>query len=295
VHKNGSIVILETNGAPIVNDKGNLCGYRGAYRDITERRKAENALEKLNKDLEVTIRELSRSNRQLKDFVHVAAHDLKTPVRGIGTLADWIIGDYGDKLDEEGRENIRLLKARVIRIDELIDGMLQFSKIARNRQNEQETDLNSLVSEVIERIKPGNDIEIAVDSLPRVTCEQEHIVQVFENLLSNAVAFMDKPKGLIKVGCVEQGDFWRFYIQDNGPGIEKKHWERIFKMFQTLPSTEEPGTAGIGLTIARKIVEIYGGKIWVESQPGQGSTFFFTFPKQCEESVYADTKADTAC
>ncbi|MGA2172650.1 MAG: PAS domain S-box protein [Sedimentisphaerales bacterium] len=256
---------------------------------------AEEAVENLNKNLKSTIQELSRSNRQLQDFVHVAAHDLKTPVRGIGTLADWIVGDYGDKLDEGGRENIRLLKARVIRIDNLIDGMLQFSKIARNRQNEQETDLNSLVSEVIERIKPGNSIEIAVDSLPKVTCERGHMVQVFENLLANAVAFMDKPKGLIKVGCVEQGDFWRFYIRDNGPGIEKKHWERIFKIFQTLPTKDEPDTAGIGLTITRKIVEIYGGKIWVESQLGEGSTFFFTFPGQREKAIYANTKADTAC
>jgi signal transduction histidine kinase len=131
--------------------------------------------------------------------------------------------------------------------------------------------------------------------LPGVTCEQEHISRVFENLLSNAVAFMDKPKGLIKVGCVEQGDFWRFYICDNGPGIEQKYFERIFRIFQTLPTKDEPDTAGIGLAIARKVVEIYGGKIWVESQPGVGSTFFFTFPKQRKESVYADTKAHTAC
>ena len=280
---------------PIKDTDGSINRLLAVSRDITERRRAEKVVENLNKDLKSTIALLTQSNRQLQDFVHVAAHDLKTPVRGIGTLADWIVGDYGDKLDDGGRENIRLLKARVIRIDNLIDGMLQFSKIVRNRQNEQETDLNSLVSDVIERIKPGNSIEIAVDSLPRVTCEREHMVQVFENLLSNAVAFMDKPKGLIKVGCVEQGDFWRFYVRDNGPGIEKKHWERIFKIFQTLPTKDEPNTAGIGLTITRKIVEIYGGKIWVESQPGEGSTFFFTFPGQREEAIYANTKADTAC
>jgi PAS domain S-box-containing protein len=295
VRRDGTKLFVSESAFAVRDEHGNVLYYEGTAEDITEHKKAKEALGKLNQDLQSAIDELSRSNRQLQDFVHVAAHDLKTPVRGIGTLADWIVGDYGDKLDEEGRENIRLLKARVIRIDNLIDGMLQFSKIARNRQNEQETDLNSLVSDVIERIKPGNSIEIAVDSLPRVTCEREHMVQVFENLLSNAVAFMDKPKGLIKVGCVEQGDFWRFYVRDNGPGIEKKHWERIFKIFQTLPVKDEPDTAGVGLTITRKIVEIYGGKIWVESQPGQGSTFFFTFPGQREEAIYANTKADTAC
>jgi len=261
--------------------------------EALDRTKAERALEKLNKDLEAAVAELSRSNRQLQDFVHIAAHDLKTPVRGIGTLADWIVSDYGDKLDEHGREQVRLLKIRVVRIDKLIDGMLQFSKITRTRQKEQEADLNSLLPQIIKEMKLPDNIEIAVDSLPDVTCEHEHISQVFQNLLSNAVTFMDKPKGLIKVGCVEQGDFWRFYICDNGPGIEQRYFERIFKIFQTLPKKDEPETAGIGLAIVRKTVEIYGGKIWVESQPGSGSTFFFTFPKQ--RSVYANTKTHTAC
>ena len=295
VHKNGSIVILETNGSPIVNDKGKLCGYRGAYRDITERTKAEQSLEKLNKDLEAAVQELSRSNRQLQDFVHIAAHDLKTPVRGIGTLADWIISDYGDWFDEQGREQIRLLKARVIRIDKLIDGMLQYSKLVRTKQKEGQVDLNALVSEVIDRMKPPNNIEIAMDSLPGVACEYEHLELVFQNLLTNAVTFMDKTKGLIKVGCVEQGDFWRFYVSDNGPGIDQKYFDKIFKIFQTLPMKDEPETTGIGLAVARKIVELYGGKIWVESQPGSGSTFFFTFPRHIEKPVYAKAKANTAC
>jgi PAS domain S-box-containing protein len=262
--------------------------------EAMERKKAEQKLEKVNKDLKATVAELSQSNRQLQDFVHVAAHDLKTPVRGIGTLADWIVSDYGEKFDEQGREQVRLLKARVVRIDQLIDGILQFSKLVRTRQNEEQVNLNTLVAEVITKIRLADNIEIAVDSLPAVTCEEEHVLLVFQNLLSNAVKFMDKPKGLIKVGCVEQGDFWKFYICDNGSGIEKKHFERIFRIFQTLPRKDEPETAGIGLAVARKIVELYGGKIWVESQSGSGSTFFFTFPKKQEESVYANSKTHNA-
>jgi PAS domain S-box-containing protein len=262
--------------------------------EAAERKKAERALEKLNRNLEATVAELSQSNRQLQDFVHVAAHDLKTPVRGIGTLADWIVSDYGEKFDEQGREQVRLLKSRVVRIDQLIDGMLQFSKLVRTRQNEEQVNLNMLAADVISKIAPADNIEIAVDSLPTVTCEYENISQVFQNLLSNAVTFMDKPRGLIKVGCVEQGDFWKFYICDNGPGIEKKHFDRIFRIFQTLPRKGEPETAGIGLAITRKIIELYGGKIWVESLPGSGSTFFFTFPKNKEEPVYANAKTDNA-
>ena len=263
--------------------------------EATERTKAEQALEKLNKDLEAAVQELSRSNRQLQDFVHIAAHDLKTPVRGIGTLADWIINDYGDRFDEQGREQIRLLKARVVRIDKLIDGMLQFSKIVRTKQKERQVDLNTMLSDIIRGITPPDNIEIAVDSLPGVTCEYEHLELVFQNLLTNAVTFMDKTKGLIKVGCVEQGDFWKFYVCDNGPGIDQKYFDKIFKIFQTLPRKDEPETAGIGLAVVKKIVELYGGKIWVESQPGSGSTFFFTFPRHIEEPVYANAKANTAC
>ena len=106
---------------------------------------------------------------------------------------------------------------------------------------------------------------------------------------------MDKTKGLIKVGCVEQGDFWKFYVNDNGPGIEQRYFDKIFRIFQTLPRQDEPETAGIGLAVVKKIVELYGGKIWVESQPGSGSTFFFTFPRHIEEPVYAKAKANTAC
>jgi PAS domain S-box-containing protein len=263
--------------------------------EAAERSKAEQALEKLNKDLEDAIQELSRSNRQLQDFVHIAAHDLKTPVRGIGTLADWIISDYGDHFDEQGREQIRLLKTRVIRIDKLIDGMLQFSKLARTKEKERQVNLNAMLSDIIREITPPDNVKIAMDSLPGVACEYEHLELVFQNLLTNAVSFMDKTKGLIKVGCVEQGDFWKFYVCDNGPGIEQRYFDKIFRIFQTLPRKDEPETAGTGLAVAKKIIELYGGKIWVESQPGSGSTFFFTFPRQTEEPVYAKAKANTAC
>jgi PAS domain S-box-containing protein len=264
-----------------------------SFVDITEQKKTEQLMEKLNKDLELTVAELSRSNRQLQDFVHIAAHDLKTPVRGIGTLADWIIGDYGDKLDEHGKEQIRLLKFRVTRINKLIDGMLQFSKIARTDSQEKMIDLNMMLNQVVIELNAPKNMEIAVDSLPGIYCEHEHIAQVFQNLLSNAITFMDKPNGLIKVGCVTQGSFWKFYVSDNGPGIEQRHYDKIFGIFQTLPKKQEPETAGIGLAVAKKIVELYGGKIWVESQPGKGSTFFFTIPCRQEELVYANSKTNT--
>jgi two-component system sensor kinase FixL len=283
--------IIKTVVTIMLNGKPHLLE---SFVDITEQKKAEQAMEKLNKDLEKTVAELSRSNMQLQDFVHIAAHDLKTPVRGIGTLADWLISDYGNKLDEHGKEQIRLLKNRVTRINKLIDGMLQFSKIVRAQDQEKSVNLNALLNHLVRELNVPQNIKIAVDTLPEVFCEYEHIAQVFQNLLSNAITFMDKPKGLIKIGCVEQGHWWKFHVSDNGPGIEKKYFEKIFGIFQILPSKAEPETAGIGLAVAKKIVELYGGKIWVESQLGKGSSFFFTLPAQQEEFVYANAKTNSA-
>lgn len=262
--------------------------------EAAEHKKAEEAIVKLNKDLEATIHELSRSNSQLQDFVHIAAHDLKTPLRGIGTLTDWLENDYGDKFDERGRKNIQLLKTRVIRIDNLIDGILRFSKITKNRKNESSTNLNALLARLTSEIQPPDNITIAVDSMPNIVCEPDHIASLFQILLSNAISFMDKSKGVIKVGCIEQDESWKFYVNDNGPGIERRYFEKIFRIFQTLPKYGEPQTPGIGLAIAKKIVELYGGRIWVESQPDSGSTFFFTLPKRQEEHIYAEAKTITS-
>ena len=128
---------------------------------------------------------------------------------------------------------------------------------------------------------PPENISITIeDNMPIIKCAETHVMQVFQNLLSNAIKYMDKPKGQIKVGCVEQDGFWKFSIADNGPGIEEKNFEKIFKMFQALSVSEEFEGTGVGLTVAKKIVELYGGNIWVESEIGKGSTFFFTLPKQ---------------
>jgi signal transduction histidine kinase len=133
-------------------------------------------------------------------------------------------------------------------------------------------------------IAAPENISITIeDELPEVKCEKTRIMQLFENLLSNAVKYMDKPDGEVKVSCIEEDGFWKFSVADNGRGIEEKHFERIFKMFQTLSSRDEFESTGVGLTVVKKIVELYDGKIWIESETGKGSTFFFTLPKKdCE-------------
>jgi len=248
--------------------------------ESNERRKLERALAKANEHLAETVRDLRRSNKELQDFAYVAAHDLKAPLRGIGTLTDWIASDYADRFDEQGRQQLRLLKGRVSRLSELIDGILHYSEIGRVARRQEPVDLNQFLPETIALLNAPKHIEVVIEGpLPVVVCEKVRVGQVFRNLIDNAVKYMDKPQGRIVIGCSEQLGFWRFSVSDNGPGIEAKYFEKIFQIFQTLAPRDERESTGIGLAIVKKIVELCGGSVWVESNVGQGTTFFFTLPK----------------
>jgi len=247
---------------------------QGIFRDITVRKQAERRQAQL-------LEQLEKANEELKSFAYIASHDLKAPLRGIAILANWISTDYADKLDEQGREQINLLTSRVGRMHDLIDGILQYSRIGCVKEEKVMVNLNELVSEVIDMIAPPENITITVENeLPPIECERTRITQVFQNLISNAVKYMDKPDGQIKIGCVEEDGWWKFSISDNGPGIEEKYFEKIFQIFQTLTRRDEFESSGVGLSLVKKIVEMYDGKVWVESKPGEGSTFFFTLSKQ---------------
>lgn len=250
-------------------------------RDISEREQAEQRQAQLIQELECTNQEVENINQELKDFAYIVSHDLKAPLRGIKTIAKWMLTDYADKLDENGREQLDLLLNRVQRMHNLIDGVLQYSRVGRTKEELVQVNLNELVSTVTDMLAPPENITITVENeLPTLECEQTRIMQVFQNLLSNAVKYMDKPEGQIKIGCVEEDGFWKFSIADNGSGIEEKHFEKIFRIFQTLTPRDEFESTGVGLTLVKKIVEMYGGEIWVQSKVGQGSTFFFTLSKQ---------------
>ena len=250
-------------------------------REIHERQKAEEALDDLNRKLEAANRELIRTNKELQEFAHIAAHDLKTPLRAIGTLADWIATDYADKFDEQGQEQVRLLVTKAKQMAALIDDILHYSGVGHSLQKPQPVDLNNLVAEVIAEIAPPDHIELAVQKdLPTIVGKKTHLIQIFQNLLGNAVKYMDKPRGNIKITCVEQEDSWTFSITDNGPGIDGRYFEKIFEIFQTLGRRGDGESTGIGLSIVKKLVELNNGRVWVESELGKGSTFFFTLPKQ---------------
>ncbi|MBW8042524.1 MAG: PAS domain S-box protein [Planctomycetes bacterium] len=280
-HKDATTFCVETSLKLVKHENKDY--IIGAARDITERKQVEQRQAEL-------LQQVENINQELKDFAYIVSHDLKAPLRGIKTLAEWISTDYADKLDEQGKEQLNMLSSRVQRMHNLIDGVLQYSKVGREKVEGVRVNLNKLVSEVIDMLAPPENIEITVENeLPVIECEETRIIQVFENLLSNAMKYMDKPQGRISIGCVRENDFWKFSVTDNGPGIEEKHLERIFQIFQTLSPRDEYESTGVGLAVVKKIVELYGGNIWVESKPGEGSTFYFTLPNS-ESEVVEDAK-----
>ena len=265
---------------PVIDDEGNASCFVHIIRDITYRKKTEQTLAKLNHDLHSTVHELKNSNQELRSFAHVIAHDLKSPLRGIGSIADRLIRKFGDKLDDEGKDQLRLLLIRVKRMSEFIDGILRYSEIGQVVEDQQDVDINSLLAEIIGEIAVPDNFEISVQQgLPVIRCERLRLKQVFQNLLSNAVKYTDKAKAQIAIGCTEENTFWKFSVADNGCGIKEQYFGKIFEIFQTLSSRDKTESTGIGLTIVKKIVELYGGSVWVTSKIGQGSTFFFTLSK----------------
>ena len=226
------------------------------------------------------IQDLERTNQELQQFAYIISHDLKAPLRAIHSLVQWIAEDYADKFDDDGREQLDLLQGRVRRMDQLIEGVLHYSRIGRIREQMLPVNLNKLLPEIIDLLVPPAHIQVRVLSrLPVVVCEKVRMGQVFQNLISNAIKFMDKPQGEITITCSEEEHFYRFGVQDNGQGIAEKDHERIFQIFQTLHSGDEYGSTGIGLTLVKKIVELHGGTVFLTSQYGQGSLFEFTVPK----------------
>jgi two-component system sensor kinase FixL len=270
----------------LVHDRqGNLKGLVGLNREITERKRAEEALRKLNVELEHRVHErtteLEAANRELKDFAYVVSHDLKSPLRAINRLVQWIVEDYAGAFDVKGHEMAELLIGRVKRMDNLIDGVLEYSRIGRVIGSAEPIDVNMLLRDVLDTLAPPPAIRITIPpELPVMLGDKIRITQVFQNLIGNAIKFMDKPQGEITIGCADHGDYWQFSVTDNGPGIEPKHHEKIFQIFQTLKPRDERESTGIGLSIVKKIVELYGGRVWVESTVGQGSTFYFTLSKK---------------
>ena len=241
-------------------------------KEIEERKHAQ-------EDLAITIEQLERANRDLMEFANIASHDLKTPIRGIASLANFLMNDYGNVLDEQGKEYLHLLSQRAQRTYNQVGGILQFSRLMKSHHKKEVIDLNAHLAKVISDLSPPEHIQIHVPkNLPTLICDGWQLYHMLYQLIDNAIRFINNPQGVIDIKSRIGEDFWTFSVTDNGPGIETKYHEKIFGFFQTLSLKDEHDSTGIGLALVQRIVEGYQGKIWLESSPGQGSTFFVSLP-----------------
>ena len=245
---------------------------------------AHETIKQMNQELEDKVkartRELDMVNEDLNEFAHVVSHDLKAPLRGIIQLAGWMTDDYKDLIDKDGREILFLLESRARRMHSMINGILKYSRAGRINEHPRPVNLNRLVKDAAELIGMPKSFTLSIlTSLPVIRCEETLVFQVFQNLFDNAVKYMDKEKGRIDVNCIEKDFGWQFCVADNGPGIDEKDSKKVFQIFQALGSEAETDSTGIGLALVEKIINKLGGRVWLESEVGNGSKFFFTIPK----------------
>ncbi|WP_437953673.1 GAF domain-containing protein [Sorangium sp. So ce296] len=238
---------------------------------------------RLFREAQSLIRALERTNAELDQFAYVTSHDLKAPLRGIASLAQWIEEDLSDKLTEDTRQQMEMLRGRVRRMEALIEGILAYSRATRFREKPESVDLEKLSREVVELIAPKPPARVTLD-VPPATLRTYRVPlqQVLMNLITNALKHAGREDAAVSVSAREQGDQYEFSVLDNGPGIAPAFQEKVWGMFQTLQARDKVESTGIGLAIVRKIVESRGGRAWVESDGKSGATFRFTWPKREE-------------
>ncbi len=269
--KNNELRYWLISGAPRYDEGGVVVGSIGIHLDITAQKNLE-----LQKEL--LLKELEGSNLGLQEYAHIVSHDLKSPLRSISALATWLHDDYKDILDETGIFNLQMMQEKVEGMDKLIDGILKYSSIKSETLEETAVDLNRVVNEIRDIIFiPDHVSVIIMNPLPILQADSTKMHQLFQNLISNAVINIDKEEGIVGIDVAEKKDHWEFSIKDNGTGIPKEYHQKIFKIFQSIGTKER--STGIGLSIVKKIVDIYNGEIWLDSKVGEGTTFYFTLKK----------------
>lgn len=233
--------------------------------------------------LQKYLEELERSNRELDDYTYVVSHDLKAPLRSITAFSNFLLEDYLDKLDETGQGHLERIKAASTRMDRLIKDLLTLSRVGRKYMEKELVDLNGLIKDIesdfeTQLIESG--AEILVSKLPEVWTQRVWMRQLLSNLIGNGLKFNNSPTPIVELGCMEREGDYLFSVKDNGIGVREEDQQRLFKLFQRFHTQEEYEGTGAGLAICKKIVETFGGEIWVESKPGEGSTFYFTYKKE---------------
>ncbi len=272
--KNGSTFWAQISVTPIIEEDGIITKYIYIESDITERKEAEEKMAEFMEDLQKT-------NKELDQFAYVVSHDLKAPLRAIGNLSSWIEEDLGEALKDDVRENFEILKGRVERMENLINGILDYSRATRRSGEESIVPVELLIKDTLELLSPPSNFKIDLDDdLPLVYTERTKLQQVFANLISNSIKHNDKAEGNVHISATETNDWYEFTVADNGPGIDKLYHDKIFVIFQVLQARDQKENTGVGLAIVKKIIDEMEGTIRIESDLGQGAKFIFTWPKK---------------
>jgi PAS domain S-box-containing protein len=297
-HRDGHLIDVLYNASVYKDVQGNAVGIFAAARDITELKRVEAELKRHRDNLEALVKKrtnelelanirLSKSNENLEQFAYVASHDLQEPLRTMSSYSQLLERRYKDKLDKDANEFIDFIVDAASRMQSLITDLLAYSRLRYTESPVALVDCNKLLARVIEGISKtiaGAGAHISFDNLPIIKWHEVKLMQLFQNLIGNAIKFCGKEKCEIHVSAKKNDAEWLFSVKDNGIGIEAQYYEKIFMIFQRLHKRNEYSGTGIGLAICKKIVEDHGGRIWVESELGKGSTFYFTIPGERGEN-----------
>lgn len=280
-----------TQQAESLREKDRAAVVAESLRRVAEWRQEQDAAQVLRLQVERSVAEvyaatlaqvgaeLMRSNRELEQVAYGASHDLKTPLRGISAVCDWLEEDFADVMNDQARKHFVQLRTRVRRMGNIVDGILAFAKAGHAQARPESVDVGALLRGIVEMqpIPPGATIKLA-PGMPVALVQRQLLERVFSNLISNALKYSRRSDAHIDVTCLEKDRFFEFRVTDNGPGIEQQYHERIWNLFQRLESQEEVEGTGVGLALVKKIVDGQGGRAWVESEPGHGASFRFLWP-----------------
>ncbi|MFZ4798330.1 MAG: PAS domain S-box protein [Bacteroidia bacterium] len=267
----GNIVEIRTKGVPVI-ENNKVKGLRGIFQDITQEKEAERQLKEYSEELEM-------KNKELDQFAYIVSHDLKAPLRGINNLSLWIEEDLGDLIEGEIKASFEMMRGRVKRMELLINGILEYSRAGRVKQEVETFELKPMLDELVEALSPAEKFKITIpNDLPKVTAERISFEQIFTNYISNGIKYNNNPEPTITVSYKINHGMYEFCVADNGDGIDKQFHDKVFVIFQTLQSRDTYESTGVGLAIVKKIVEDKGGKVWIESEKGQGAKFYFSWP-----------------
>ncbi len=274
IAKDGSLVWIHDEAVLVRDEDGNPLHWQGVQYDITEQKRIE-------EELEARAEELARSNAELERFAYIASHDLQEPLRMVSSYTQLLARRYKGRLDQDADEFIEYAVDGANRMQILINDLLVYSRVGTRGKDFTPTDL-SLVLELtranLQIAIEENGAIVTSDSLPTVVGDRTQLIQLFQNLIGNAIKFRGERPPEVHLGAERRGKEWLISVRDNGIGLDAEYKERIFVVFQRLHTKEEYSGTGIGLAVCKKIVERHGGRVWVESKPGEGSTFFFTMP-----------------